>query len=396
MAELVRAYGRGLAAVFAGLTALWLAVMIALPMANMTKRAFTLEIRDGPSAQMGVELQRARQAVAVIDFDIAAAEREIERGAAPAAAPSSSDPFAGLTGRASPGMAAPSPGAGASEPPEARLERLRAERAEAEAAIPAMAADVARLRAEEDARAGLSAENFTTMSPLHWRVFGLTFLYCVAVTALSLIVCYPVAYAVAQAQGTARAGVLLLGLVVPYAINELLRIFAWTMILANNGILNGALDALGVIDLESGETIRWLASNGSVFAVMVYAYVLFMVFPIYNAIETLERAQIEAARDLGASVWRIHRRVVIPHAKPGIAVGCIMTFMLSAGSISVPGLVGPGLHPDWFSQIIYRNFFEAANWNVGSARALLLLILSTAFIIGVMRAFGVGVKEIAK
>ncbi len=72
----------------------------------------------------------------------------------------------------------------------------------------------------------------------------------------------------------------------------------------------------------------------------VYAYILFMVFPVYNTIETLDPNQIEAAKDLGASTLRTHLRVVLPHAKPGIAVGSIMTFMLAAGSIAVPGLVG--------------------------------------------------------
>ena len=113
----------------------------------------------------------------------------------------------------------------------------------------------------------------------------------------------------------------------------------------------------------------------------VYAYILFMVFPVYNTIETLDPNQIEAAKDLGASTLRTHLRVVLPHAKPGIAVGSIMTFMLAAGSIAVPGLVGPGLHPEWFSQVIYRNFFEAGNWNSGSAYSLALLAACTLFIL---------------
>ena len=107
----------------------------------------------------------------------------------------------------------------------------------------------------------------------------------------------------------------------PYAINELLRIFAWTMILANEGTLNSFLDVLGIISLGDDETIHWLASNGAVFCVVVYAYILFMVFPVYNTIETLDPNQIEAAKDLGASTLRTHLRVVLPHAKPGIADG---------------------------------------------------------------------------
>ena len=114
---------------------------------------------------------------------------------------------------------------------------------------------------------------------------------------------------------------------------------------------------------------------------MIYAYVLFMIFPIYNTIDTLDKNQVEAARDLGGSIWKIHTRVVIPHAKPGIAVGSIMTFMLSAGSIAAPEIVGRGLHPDWFSQLIYRRFFEADSWNQGSAYSLALLIACIAFIL---------------
>ena len=127
----------------------------------------------------------------------------------------------------------------------------------------------------------------------------------------------------------------------------------------------------------------------------VYAYILFMVFPVYNTIETLDPNQIEAAKDLGASTLRTHLRVVLPHAKPGIAVGSIMTFMLAAGSIAVPGLVGPGLHPEWFSQVIYRNFFEAGNWNSGSAYSLALLAACTLFIWWSMFVFRVGIRDIA-
>ena len=123
----------------------------------------------------------------------------------------------------------------------------------------------------------------------------------------------------------------LLLLVIPYAINELLRVYAWLMLLDYQGVLNSLLAWLGMVDFRRRTWIPFLEYSGSVFVAMVYAYILFMVFPIYNTMETLDRNQIEAARDLGAATLRIHRRIVIPHAKPGIAVGCIMTFMLVGG-----------------------------------------------------------------
>jgi spermidine/putrescine transport system permease protein len=120
-----------------------------------------------------------------------------------------------------------------------------------------------------------------------------------------------------------------------------------------------------------------------------------MVFPLFNAMESLDRNQIEAARDLGAQVWRIHWRIVMPHAKPGIATGCIMTFMLAAGSYAVPALLGsPGSR--WFTEIIYNWFFEGGNWNQGAAYAFILLALCIVFIFAMMRLFRVGLGDIAK
>ncbi len=75
-----------------------------------------------------------------------------------------------------------------------------------------------------------------------------------------------------------------------------------------------------------------------------------MIFPLYNAIESLDKNQIEAARDLGAPWWRIHKDVVIPYAKPGIASGCTMVFMLSAGSLAAPQFLG-GPRTLWFTSI---------------------------------------------
>ncbi|MDD2868201.1 ABC transporter permease [Neomegalonema sp.] len=404
MGEMARFYGRFLTGLILALVAFWFLALILMPQISMIQRAFHYEARDGAAAQAVLEANRLQQRVATMNFDIRALEREVAAGvsgAAPAA-PSPSNPFAGLPspgaprpGLPTPGLT-PSPGGASAEAPEARLERLRAERDGLTETIAESRATAQRLRAEEAAAQGWSLRNFTLMSPLHWRIFGLTLVYALCVTALSFLVCYPIAYAAAQAKTPRRTALLLLALTIPYALNELLRIFAWTMILANQGLLNHALDALGIIDLSQGGAIRWLASNGSVFLVMVYTYMLFMVFPIYGSLETLDRNQIEAARDLGASSWRIHWRVALPHARPGVAVGAIMTFMLAVGSLSVPQLVGPGLHPDWFSQIVNRNFFESNSWNVGSAQALLLLVSCTIFIFLVMRVFRVGIREIAR
>jgi spermidine/putrescine transport system permease protein len=170
----------------------------------------------------------------------------------------------------------------------------------------------------------------------------------------------------------ARLSWIMVGLIIPYWINELLRLFAWQLILADKGIINQALMAPGMI----ADPINFRAGNTAVILGMAYAYILFMVFPLYNAMESLDRNQIDAARDLGSSWLRIHRRIVIPHAKPGIAVGCIMTFMLAAGTIAAPQLLGSP-SSFWFTEIIYTNF-ETANWNQGAAYAVVLAVLCLA------------------
>jgi spermidine/putrescine transport system permease protein len=235
--------------------------------------------------------------------------------------------------------------------------------------------------------------NYATLwrNEVHYAIFVKTIWASALVTLLSLAVCYPVAYYLAQEARREEAATLVLLLVIPFWINELLRTFAWYIILAYRGPLNALLLWLGVID----QPIRYLSGDGGVLIGMVYAYILFMVFPLYNAIESLDRNQIEAARDLGAPVWRIHWRVVIPHAKPGIAVGCIMVFMLTASSYAVPSILG-GTGSRWFTEIIYDWFFDGQNWNQGAAYAFILLVLCLVFILGMMALFRVRLGDIAK
>ncbi len=207
-----------------------------------------------------------------------------------------------------------------------------------------------------------------------------TLSFAIMATALALILCYPIAYKVALATPPERATWLFLGLVIPYAIVELMRIYAWTAIIDNQGLLNAGLDWVGLISLDAGEAIQFKRMPGTIFVVIVYTYVLFMVFPIYNVMATLDKNQIEAAKDLGARAWRVHWRVIIPHSKPGIAVGCIATFMLTAGAFSVPRIISRGLQAEWFSQTIYNKFFESENSNVGAAYSFTYTLVCFALV----------------
>ena len=228
-------------------------------------------------------------------------------------------------------------------------------------------------------------------SPIHISVFALTVMYSSIVTVICFVMAYPLAYYLSKKAAPKHLPTIFLLLTVPLWVSEIMRSFAWFIILSLKGPLNYLLISIDVID----KPIRWMTGFRSVIIGLVYTYVLFMLFPIYNAVQSLDTNQIEAAEDLGAPWWRIHWRVILPHAKPGIASGSVMVFMLSAGSILVPTLLA-STNSRWFTEIIQQWMFESLDWNTGSAYAFLLLILCTVFVTIVMRVFGVKLSDIAK
>ena len=180
-------------------------------------------------------------------------------------------------------------------------------------------------------------------------------------------------------------------LIVPFWVNEILRAFAFKIMFGSTGVINNFLVWIGLLN----QPYDFIREDWALWAGLSYAFILLMIFPIYNAVENLDRNQIEAARDLGSPWWRIHWRVVIPHAKPGISSGCTMVFMLSAGTLAAPQILG-GPSSLWFTQIIYQAFNQAGNWARGSAYALVLLITCIIFVLFVMKIFKVKLGEIAR
>ncbi len=227
--------------------------------------------------------------------------------------------------------------------------------------------------------------------PVHVLTFALTILYSILVTLICFALAYPLAYYMAKIVNPKTLPTLLLLLFIPLWVSEVLRAFAWWIILALKGPLNSLLLFTGVID----KPVRWIVDYNGVVIGLVYTYVLFMLFPIYNAVQSLDTNQIEAAEDLGAPWWKIHLKIVMPHAKPGIASGAVMVFMLSAGSLLVPSILG-STTSQWFTQTIDQWFKDALDWNTASAYALLLLILCTVFVSLAMWLFKVKLSDIAK
>jgi spermidine/putrescine transport system permease protein len=223
------------------------------------------------------------------------------------------------------------------------------------------------------------------------KVLLYTLWYSGVVTLVTFLMAYPLAYYLAKIVSPKSLPTLFLLLFVPLWVSEVLRSFAWWIILALKGPLNAVLMALGIIDTE----IRWISGYSPVIIGLVYTYVLFMVFPLYNAMQSLDSNQIEAADDLGAPWWRIHWRVILPHSKPGIASGAVMVFMLSAGSLLVPAIMG-STTSGWFTQTIQGIMLEEQDWNTGAAFAFMLLTICTLVVTLAMWVFKVKLSDIAK
>ena len=171
---------------------------------------------------------------------------------------------------------------------------------------------------------------FDPKDALAFKTFVRTLLTSCVITVLTLVICYPIAYYLAKVSTPKWLSFFMLCLLVPFWVNEVLRAYAWRTLMARQGLLNQLAVWMGFAPVEYFKyELPILDANIALFVGLVYSYILFMVFPMFNAMESLDTNQVEAARISGASWARVHRKVVIPHAKPGIASGCIVTFMLT-------------------------------------------------------------------
>ena len=222
-------------------------------------------------------------------------------------------------------------------------------------------------------------------------VFLDTIITAVLVTVINLCFCYPIAFYIAKLATPNTARLLVLALVIPFWINELLRSFAIRILFAGEGVINNILLELGLIT----NAVNFIALDIALYTGLTYAYILLMIFPLYNALETLDTNQLEAAKDLGSSTVRTHWRIVIPHAKAGIASGSTMVFMLTAGALATPVVLSsPNTY--WFTQLIYQWFNMNDNWSRGSAYSIILLVVSVTFVLLMMRLFKVTIGEVVR
>ena len=188
-------------------------------------------------------------------------------------------------------------------------------------------------------------------------------------TIACLLLGFPTAYFIAT-QPPARRNAWLFMITIPFWTNLLIRTYAMLLILRDQGVINLSLIEIGLID----RAIPILYTDFAVCLGLIYAYLPFMVLPIFASLEKLDFRLVEASYDLYATRFKVLKRIIIPLAKPGIAAGCILVLIPSLGAYITPALLGGGKSL-MIGNLIELQFGQARNWPFGSAIALVLMVI---------------------
>jgi len=205
-----------------------------------------------------------------------------------------------------------------------------------------------------------------TFLPTVWnslRYAGLTTILCIAIG-------YPIAYWISRYGGRNKTLLLVL-VMLPFWTSYLIRTYAWMIILRDNGVVNGALRAVGLID----DPLILLNTDLSVILGMTYGFLPFAILPLFVSIDRLDDALVAAARDLYASGRAAFRHVTLPLTMPGIIAAAILTFIPAIGDYVTPDLLG-GAQTTTIAKVIQTQFLSARDWPSGAALGFLLMLVT--------------------
>jgi putrescine transport system permease protein len=217
----------------------------------------------------------------------------------------------------------------------------------------------------------LNFENYIRLvaDDLYWRAYLSSLKIAAVSTAVSLVIGFPIAYALARAPKRWR-GALVMMVILPFWTSFLIRIYAWIGILKNEGLLNRLLEWLGLID----EPLTILNTDLAVYVGIVYCYLPFMVLPLYAVLEKMDESLLEAAADLGCRPIKAFWQITAPLARPGIIAGCLLVFIPVVGEVVIPDLLG-GSDTLMIGRTLWGEFFNNHDWPAASAVAVVLLLV---------------------
>jgi spermidine/putrescine transport system permease protein len=236
---------------------------------------------------------------------------------------------------------------------------------------------------------GLSPDGFDT---LYVEILGRSLWLALQTTLSVIVIAFPLAYFIARSSPRFRNLFLFLVLV-PLWTNFVIRIYAWIMILRNQGVLNSLLGwAVGLLGLPF-QPLDLYPSDGAVLIGMIYEFLPFMILPVYTSLEKIDDSLFEAAADLGANAFRTFLRVTLPLAVPGMVAGTILVFIPVMGTFIVSDILG-GRQVILVGNLVQRQFLDARDAAFGSAAAIILMVMTLVVTIFYTRRFGFG-EEIA-
>jgi putrescine transport system permease protein len=204
-------------------------------------------------------------------------------------------------------------------------------------------------------------------------LYALAYLGSIKIAAISTLLClligYPMAYAIARATPT-RRNIFLMLIIIPYWTSFLIRVYAWMGILNTNGLLNDMLLKLGLID----RPLHIIFTQFAVYLGMVYAYLPFMVLPLYANLVRHDPSLLEAAHDLGARPWKAFFTITLPLSKGGVIAGSLLVFIPAVGEFVIPELLG-GPNTLMIGRVVWNEFFANHDWPTASAVAIVMLAI---------------------
>ena len=211
------------------------------------------------------------------------------------------------------------------------------------------------------------AEVGALFDTIYLEAYGRSIKYAFATGLLCLAFGSPFAYFLARADAHLRPALLMM-VMLPFWTSFLLRVYAWKGILADQGLLNQLLLALGLI----AEPVQMLYTDVSMLVGMTYVYLPFMVLPLYANLVKLDYGLLEAAYDLGATPWKAFWLVTVPLSRAGIIAGFMLVFIPALGEFVIPSLLG-GPENLMIGRVVWDEMFTANNWPRASALAVVMI-----------------------
>jgi putrescine transport system permease protein len=215
-------------------------------------------------------------------------------------------------------------------------------------------------------RTGEGGQLFKT---LYVEAYARSVWYALWTAVLCLVIGYPFAYFIARSPASVRPALLMM-VMLPFWTSFLLRIYAWKILLADSGVFNQILLALGVIT----EPIKMMNTPFSLILGMVYCYIPFMILPLYATLVKMDLSLLEAALDLGATPAQAFWRITVPLSKSGIIAGSMLVFIPCVGEFVIPELLG-GPQTLMIGRVLWDEFFGNNDWPMAAAVAVVMVLL---------------------